>query len=111
MHDSAYETLDAGEPRDPREAEEKALQAPDPTEEMRGRLFAGLDRLAVALELEAAAAIATGDCGAALRLEDQRLGVRLSQRYVAGVYADEVDARIDRSRSDYDRRTRTGGGV
>jgi hypothetical protein len=81
------------------------LESTDPAEVLRGELFVGLDRLAFALELEAAEAVDAGDHGAAIRLEDQRLGVRLAQRLVAGVHADEVNPRIERSRSAYDRRT------
>jgi hypothetical protein len=76
-------------------------------EALRGDLFTGLDRLAFALELEAADAVQAGDEAAAARLEDQRLGVRLAQRLVAGVHADEVDLRIERIRHAYD--VRTGG--
>ncbi|MFW5947213.1 MAG: hypothetical protein ACOCUW_01865 [Gemmatimonadota bacterium] len=84
---------------------------PDPAEDTRGRLFTGLDRLAFALEMEAAEAVEAGDEAAATRLEDQRLGVRMAQRFVAGVYADEVDPRIERTRSAYDRRTAGAGEV
>ena len=77
----------------------------EPAEKLRGELFVGLDRLAFALELEAAAAVAAGDDEAAVRIEERRLGVRLAQRYVAGVHADEVDGRIRASRQAYDDRT------
>ncbi len=86
---------------------EQSQQAARSAEELRGDLFTGLDRLAFALELEAADALDAGDPAAAQRLEDQRLGVRLAQRLVAGVHADEVDERIERSRAAYD--ARTGG--
>lgn len=98
----------AGEPEGERRAREEAgaaIESGDPAEELRGELFSGLDRLAFALELEAARALESGDTGAATRLEDQRLGVRLAQRYVVGVYADEVNPRLERTRSEYDRRT------
>lgn len=78
----------------------------EPTEELRGELFSALDRLAFALELEAAEAVEAGDEELAVRLEDQRLGVRLAQRYVTGVSADEVGPRIEKTRAEYDRRTR-----
>ncbi len=55
--------------------------------------------------MEAAAAVDRGDDEDAARLEDRRLGVRLAQRMVAGVYADEVDQRIEATRSAYDART------
>ena len=77
----------------------------DSAEDLRGRLFSDLDRLAFALELEAARAVESGDDASAIRLEDQRLGVRLAQRLVAGVHADEVDPRIEAVRAEYDRRT------
>lgn len=99
---------DAGEPRGQREARDEAdgaARSGDPAEELRAELFSGLDRLAFALELEAAEAVAAGDVRAAARLEDQRLGVRLAQRLVVGVHADEVNPRVERTRSEYDRRT------
>lgn len=77
-------------------------------EALRGQLFTDLDRLAFALELEAAEAVEEGDEGAALRLEEQRLGVRLAQRLVAGVHADEVDLRLQRTREAYAARTGAG---
>lgn len=76
----------------------------DPARELRGDLFTGLDRLAFALEMEAAEAVEGGDHEAAVRLEDQRLGVRLAQRFVAGVHADEVNPRVERTRAAFDRR-------
>lgn len=98
MDHSTHETPAAAEPEAERAAREGA-------EELRGHLFTGLDRLAFALELQAGEAVEAGDEAAAIRLEDQRLGVRLAQRFVAGVYADEVDPRIEASRAAYDRRT------
>lgn len=74
--------------------------------EVRGRLYGALDRLAFALELEAAEAVERGDEAAASRLTEQRLGVRLAQRLVGGVHADEVDERLRRSRDAYDSRVR-----
>lgn len=76
---------------------------------LKGSMFTGLDRLAFALEMEAAQAVEAGDDQAAMRLEDQRLGVRLAQRFVAGVYADEVNPRIEATREAYDRRTGRSG--
>ena len=83
--------------------------ASDPAEALRGRLFSGLDRLAFALELEAARALEAGDEDAAMRIEDRRLGVRLAQRHVSGVHAAEVDPRIEATRAEYDRRTGGSG--
>ena len=103
------EQLDS-EPEEERQARQRAaaaLESEDPAESLRGDLFTGLDRLAFALEWEAAEAVRLGDEATAARLEDQRLGVRLAQRYVAGVHADEVDLRIDATRGEYD--ARTGG--
>lgn len=97
-----------GEPREEREARSRAaaaLETDDPAESLRGYLFTGLDRLAFALEWEAAEAVRRGDEEAAARLEDRRLGVRLAQRFVAGVHADEVDLRIEATRREYDSRT------
>lgn len=99
-----------GEPQEEREARQRAaaaLESDDPAEMLRGELFTGLDRLAFALEWEAAEAARAGDDETAVRLEDRRLGVRLAQRFVAGVHADEVDLRIDATRREYD--LRTGG--
>jgi hypothetical protein len=73
--------------------------------EQRGRFFTDLDRLAFALELEGTEALGRGDEDEARRIEDRRLGVRLAQRLIAGVHADEVDLRIERTRADYDART------
>lgn len=84
------------------EAEARAVEA---AERLRGQLFTDLDRLAFALEMEAADAVQAGDEETAARIEDRRLGVRLAQRLVAGVHADEVNLRIDRTRDDYDLRT------
>lgn len=96
---------DTAEERRSRQRAAAALETDDPAERLRGELFTGLDRLAFALEWEAAQAVERGDEDAAARLEDQRLGVRLAQRYVAGVHADEVDLRIDATREAYDLRT------
>lgn len=75
-------------------------------EELRGELFTDLDRLAFALELEAAEAVEAGDEDRALRLENHRLGVRLAQRLVSGVHAYEVEPRVARAARAYDDRTR-----
>lgn len=66
-------------------------------EQLRGRLFTRLDVLAFALEMEADHALRSGDDAEADRLQHQRLGVRLAQRLVAGVHADEVDLRVQRA--------------
>lgn len=80
-----------------------------PAEVLRGRLFTDLDRLAFAIEIEAAEALERGDEALAVRLEERRLGVRLAQRLVAGVHADEVDLRIERFRREYDLRVNGNG--
>jgi hypothetical protein len=76
--------------------------------ELRGRLFTELDRLAFALEMEAAQLLDRGDEAAAERCHHQRLGVRLAQRLVAGIWADEVNLRIQRWDAEYDSRLTTG---
>jgi hypothetical protein len=83
--------------------------SPSPVEEaaaseLRGRIFTDLDRLAFALEMEAAHILDRGDEPAARRMQEIRLGVRLAQRLTAGVYAAEVDARIQRWSSEYEAR-------
>ncbi len=70
----------------------------------RGTLFTDLDRLAFALEMEAAALLRKGKEAAAERCQQQRLGVRLAQRLVAGVWADEVHQRLQRWAKEYDAR-------
>lgn len=85
------------------------LSSPPPLEAadaatLRGEIFTGLDRLAFALEMEAAQRIGE-ECGAeAERLQATRLGVRLAQRLVSGVWADEVNLRLQRWEAEYDRR-------
>lgn len=74
-------------------------------EEARGEFFAGLDRLAFALEMETAELLEAGDEEGARRRENQRLGVRLAQRYVSGVSADEVDLRLREWEATYEERT------
>lgn len=84
------------------------LSQPSPTDpqedmDLRGRIFTDLDRLAFALELEAAEHLEAGRAGEYLRAQERRLGVRLAQRLVSGVHADEVNARIERTADGYDR--------
>lgn len=73
-------------------------------DDLRGTLFSDLDRLAFALEMEAAELLASGDEGAARSRQELRLGVRLAQRLVAGIHADEVHARILRYAEEYEAR-------
>ncbi|HEX6747093.1 MAG TPA: hypothetical protein VF092_07320 [Longimicrobium sp.] len=85
------------------------LSTPPPAEaaeaaELRGRIFTDLDRLAFALEMEAAALLELGREAEAGRVQEQRLGVRLAQRLVAGVWADEVNGRLQRWAAEYDAR-------
>ena len=85
------------------------LSHPSPEEpieasKLRGHLFTDLDRLAFALEMEAAALLAEGDAEKAQTRQHLRLGVRLAQRLVAGVHADEVHQRIKRWSDAYDSR-------
>lgn len=85
------------------------LSTPPPQEapeaaELRGRIFTDLDRLAFALEMEAAAHLEAGREEEARRTQENRLGVRLAQRLVAGVWADEVDLRLERWSAEYEAR-------
>jgi hypothetical protein len=85
------------------------LSSPPPVEAaeaaaLRGRIFTDLDRLAFALEMEAAELRVQGREGEAGRVQEQRLGVRLAQRLVAGVWAGEVDGRLRRWGAEYDAR-------
>lgn len=85
------------------------LSSPPPDEapearELRGRIFTDLDRLAFALEMEAAELIAEGREDAARCRQELRLGVRLAQRLVAGIWADEVNSRIARYAEAYESR-------
>jgi hypothetical protein len=85
------------------------LSTPPPVEaaeaaELRGRIFTDLDRLAFALEMEAAELLVLGREAQAGRVQEQRLGVRLAQRLVAGVWADEVNLRLQRWAAEYDAR-------
>jgi len=83
------------------------LSSPPPVEApeaagLRRRIFTDLDRLAFALEMEAAGLLEQGRSAEAARVQEQRLGVRLAQRLVAGVWADEVDGRLRRWSAEYD---------
>lgn len=85
------------------------LSTPPPTEApeaaaLRGRIFTDLDRLAFALEMEVAELLDGGLAEKAARVQEQRLGVRLAQRLVAGVWADEVNPRLQRWSAEYDAR-------
>lgn len=85
------------------------LSSPPPDEpgdaaRLRGNLFTDLDRLAFALELEAAELVEARRTEEAEIRQHMRLGVRLAQRLVAGVYADEVNARLQRTEEEYERR-------
>jgi hypothetical protein len=80
-----------------------ATDAP-PDMDLRGRIFTDLDRLAFALEMEAAEHLDGGREGEYLRTQERRLGVRLAQRLVSGVPADEVNGRMERWASGYDQR-------
>lgn len=72
--------------------------------DLRGRIFTDLDRLAFALEMEAAEHLDGGRGAEYQRAQERRLGVRLAQRLVAGVPADEVNGRMARWEGDYARR-------
>jgi hypothetical protein len=78
-------------------------EAPDASA-LRGAIFTDLDRLAFALEMEAAELIEQGAEEEARCRQELRLGVRLAQRLVAGVWADEVNLRISRYAEAYDAR-------
>lgn len=85
------------------------LSSPPPVEpeevaRLRGEIFTDLDRLAFALEVEAAELIEEGRTGEAEVQQHVRLGVRLAQRLVAGVWADEVNVRVQRTAAAYDAR-------
>lgn len=75
-----------------------------PDMDLRGRIFTDLDRLAFALEMEAAEHLERGRAGEYLRVQERRLGVRLAQRLVSGVPADEVNGRMERWEHGYDAR-------
>jgi hypothetical protein len=85
------------------------LSSPPPVEApdaalLRGALFTDLDRLAFALEMEAALLLEQGREAEAARVQEQRLGVRLAQRLVAGVWAHEVNGRLERWGAAYEAR-------
>lgn len=85
------------------------LSAPPPEEapeaaQLRGAIFTDLDRLAYALELEAAEMVAAGREQEAETRQHLRLGVRLAQRLVAGVWADEVNGRLQSCAERYESR-------
>lgn len=71
---------------------------------LRGRMFTDLDRLAFAIEMEAADHLRQGRDVEAARATAVRLGVRLAQRLVSGVWADEVGRRMERWSAEYDSR-------
>jgi hypothetical protein len=85
------------------------LSSPPPDEpqdaaSLRGALFTDLDRLSFALEMEAALLLEQGRDLEAARVQEQRLGVRLAQRLVAGVWAGEVNERLVRWSAEYEAR-------
>lgn len=85
------------------------LSSPPPDEvaeaaALRGRIFTDLDLLAFSLEMEAAGLLAKGREEEAVRCQERRLGVRLAQRLVAGVWADEVNRRMQAWEEEYGRR-------
>lgn len=81
--------------------------APDEAPEaaaLRGDIFTDLDRLAFAVEMEAAELLREGREEEAVRTQSLRLGVRLAQRLVTGVWADEVNLRLERWLPEYEAR-------
>lgn len=76
----------------------------DAAADLRGRVFTDLDMLAFALEMEAARLLAEDREDEAVRCQERRLGVRLAQRLVTGVWADEVDVPLQRWKSEYHER-------
>lgn len=89
------------------------LSHPGPDErpearQLRGELFSDLDRLAFALDMEAAELLQEGREEEAARRQELRLGVRLAQRLVSGVWADEVQGRARRWTREYDERLVSG---
>jgi hypothetical protein len=83
-------------------------EAPE-AQELRGRIFTDLDRLAFALEMEAAELLEDGAEERAKARQEQRLGVRLAQRLVSGIWADEVDQRLRQYTEAYDARLGQSG--
>lgn len=86
-----------------------AVQDQEESATLRGDIFSDLDRLAFALEMEAAELVERGLHAAAERRTSERLGVRLAQRLVAEVWADEVHLRMRRWEAAYE--ARLGGEV
>lgn len=78
-------------------------EAPEAAE-LRGKIFSDLDRLAFAIEMEAAEHLREGREEEAERTQALRLGVRLAQRLVSGVWADEVNLRVERWLPEYESR-------
>lgn len=76
---------------------------------LRGNIFTDLDRLAFAMEMEAAEHLRAGDESAAEQAQSIRLGVRLAQRLVTGVWADEVNLRVNRWLAEYEDRLAVSG--
>lgn len=76
------------------------IQNPD----LRGQIFTDLDRLAFALEMEAAELVHQGRFADAERRSSERMGVRLAQRLVTGVWADEVNLRLSAWAEAYEQR-------
>ena len=74
---------------------------------LRGNLFTDLDRLAFALEMEAACLLEDSRVDEARQRQALRLGVRLAQRLVSGIWADEVNLRLQTWDGEYD--SRQGG--
>ncbi|MFN2431582.1 MAG: hypothetical protein ABR599_01965 [Gemmatimonadota bacterium] len=81
-------------------------EEPDAARELRARLFNDIDRLAFALEMEGVELVRSGRELAAARHQEMRLGVRLAQRLVAGIYASEVDERLETWAAAYEARLR-----
>lgn len=79
-------------------------EEPPEAARLRGDLFTDLDRLAFALEIEASELVEQDREREAETRQHIRLGVRLAQRLVAGVWADEVNSRIERAAPAYDAR-------
>jgi hypothetical protein len=89
------------------------LSHPPPDEEpaareLRGKLFTDLDRLAFALELEGGELLRAGREREAELRQEMRLGVRLAQRIVAGIWADEAQGRVRDRAPEFDERMERG---
>ena len=61
--------------------------------------------------MEVAELLDRGLAERAARVQEQRLGVRLDQRLVAGVWAEEVDLRLQRWSAEYEARLAPAGTV